>query len=1404
MMKHAIRLTAFRVVTAIVLISLVIFIPGQVRAAPGDETSNPQLSLVPAIENLAVSFSFDGDNNGNNQASLYYRQTGTGSWKPGIQMTADRRSQLIIYGENPIPNPFGNQWRAIIFGLNTNTSYDVRVDFTDIDGGSGTVQTTVTTINANPPSNGNTYYVSKGGSDTSGDGSQSNPWLTIQKAADNVSPGDRVRIMPGTYNEQVVIRTSGTANNYITFESNDPNNLAIVTYGIRRGTVNLDGTDYIRLRNLYVRTTLSDGHAIRIEGNAVANIVEGCEIDAGNSNQWWNGGIWLIGNGNGNSPSYTVIQNNTITTQGVGHNGPFGILMWDLDVGGTTIKGNTISGQFYDGIATIPNFGIGTVGNFFIYDNDISSSVDDNIEVESGGMNVGIWNNRISNSRTMSIAAAPCAIGPMYIFRNVITGRSDAGEAAFKLGSSSYGHIYFYHNTIYKVRNAGFATFGSNSIADNIVARNNIIEVELRSQYVVEEYGIGTMDFDYNSMYSPRSTPIKWAGTIMTWADWRANHNQEANGIWGQESFVNAAGGNFYLQSNATSIDRGVIIPGFNDANSPWPYSGNGPDIGAYEYTGAPPADITPPYTSGHNPQKYSTSVAPNTNIAVHIRDTSTGVDQSTIEMRVEGSLVSPTITGTPYDYTVTYDPPVDFDYEQVVNVTIDVSDLKSPPNVMNQESYNFTIESEASGNDPPVASNDQYGTDTDSSLSIPAPGVLDNDNDADLDSLTVVPISGVSHGSLTLNSDGSFIYTPDTGYSGLDAFSYQANDGQANSNTAIVSINISSGNQSPVAFYDQYGTDTDSSLSIAAPGVLGNDNDVDLDTLTAVPISGVSYGNLTLNSDGSFIYTPYAGYSGLDAFSYQANDGQANSNIAIVSINVGSGGSGGGGGTGGSGGDDNIEITSVFSFVTSSGKFNIEVVAQSSDNNVKIKIPRDTIGTNSMGVRLTSIVIEKMMVNMPPPPDDAVIVGSVYDLTPDGAIFDPAVYLSMSYSDNQVPNGVSEKNLIVGIFNWSTGEWQTVPSSTNLADNTVTANLEHFSTYALLAYIRPASFEIADISSPDIVTAGNNVDIQATVVNTGDLTGDYEVALMLDDEVLATELITLDGGDSTILNFSTVTDVAGIHRISIGAVEKTFTTEVYEAPAKFITSNITVTPSEIYLGAKVEISTLISNIGDLSGFYEAILKMDNEFVDSENVDIAGGDSEIIIFTVTPETEGEHAISIGEKVVFFTVKSTENVDEEIITMAKPEISRFDITPTYNPGTGKIESTRIDYQLINSENLDAGSMLILKVFREGELWEEIPLITLNQLETDQNAGYLSYIPSEGWSIGTYIFEAELREQNGVVHSIQFEKFTLIEESITKAISWGSLGIIIGGTLIVLLTVLAIVIYRRREMLRGYVE
>src|SRR5262249_8157276 len=139
-------------------------------------------------------------------------------------------------------------------------------------------------------------------------------------------------------------------------------------------------------------------------------------------------------------------------------------------------------------------------------------------------------------------------------------------------------------------------------------------------------------------------------------------------------------------------------------------------------------------------------------------------------------------------------------------------------------------------------------------------------------------------HGSLALNADGSFTYTPDANYNGADSFSYKANDGSADSNVATVSINVAPVNDAPVAQNDIATTNEDTP---DPSNVLTNDGDVDGDRLSAVLVSGPAHGSLALNADGSFTYTPDANYNGADSFSYKANDGSADSNVATVSINV-------------------------------------------------------------------------------------------------------------------------------------------------------------------------------------------------------------------------------------------------------------------------------------------------------------------------------------------------------------------------------------------------------------------------------------------------------------------------------------------------------------------------------------
>jgi VCBS repeat-containing protein len=189
--------------------------------------------------------------------------------------------------------------------------------------------------------------------------------------------------------------------------------------------------------------------------------------------------------------------------------------------------------------------------------------------------------------------------------------------------------------------------------------------------------------------------------------------------------------------------------------------------------------------------------------------------------------------------------------------------------------------------NMPPVAVGDSYSTNEDTTLTVAAPGVLSNDTDAEHNPLTAALVNGPTHGALTLNADGSFTYTPASNYNGTDSFTYKANDANADSNVATVSITVNAINDAPVAANNAYSTNEDATLSIAAPGVLANDSDVDGNSLTAVLVNGPSHGSLTLNSNGSFNYTPAANYNGSDSFAYKANDGTTDSNVATVTITV-------------------------------------------------------------------------------------------------------------------------------------------------------------------------------------------------------------------------------------------------------------------------------------------------------------------------------------------------------------------------------------------------------------------------------------------------------------------------------------------------------------------------------------
>ncbi|MCE7980699.1 MAG: tandem-95 repeat protein [Caldilinea sp. CFX5] len=192
-----------------------------------------------------------------------------------------------------------------------------------------------------------------------------------------------------------------------------------------------------------------------------------------------------------------------------------------------------------------------------------------------------------------------------------------------------------------------------------------------------------------------------------------------------------------------------------------------------------------------------------------------------------------------------------------------------------------------APGNDAPTAGADSYSTNEDATLTVAAPGLLANDSDVDGDSLTAAPGRQPDHGAVTLNSDGSFTYTPTADYCGSDTFTYRAQDGYGSTTTADVSLTVICINDAPVAQADQYSTNENTPLIVAAPGVLANDSDVEGDVLTLSNYLAPTHGTLTQNPDGAFTYTPTAGYCGQDSYRYTVIDGQGGSAEATVTLTV-------------------------------------------------------------------------------------------------------------------------------------------------------------------------------------------------------------------------------------------------------------------------------------------------------------------------------------------------------------------------------------------------------------------------------------------------------------------------------------------------------------------------------------
>ncbi len=226
------------------------------------------------------------------------------------------------------------------------------------------------------------------------------------------------------------------------------------------------------------------------------------------------------------------------------------------------------------------------------------------------------------------------------------------------------------------------------------------------------------------------------------------------------------------------------------------------------------------------------------------------------------------------------------------ISITFGVSNLNLSGPITNRAQFSGSLQTGSSSVShtvlpvAPLAADDTYTTDEDTRLTIiSAAGVLSNDGDLNGDMLTASLQSDVSQGTLDLKVDGSFVYTPQAHFNGLDYFSYQVSDGVL-SDTASVTITIEVVNDAPVARDDTASTKEDEAVSIS---VLSNDADVDDINLFLAEVSPAQNGRISIRisiSGQQVVYSPRLNFAGTDSFTYSVSDGRLR-DTAVVTVTV-------------------------------------------------------------------------------------------------------------------------------------------------------------------------------------------------------------------------------------------------------------------------------------------------------------------------------------------------------------------------------------------------------------------------------------------------------------------------------------------------------------------------------------
>lgn len=284
---------------------------------------------------------------------------------------------------------------------------------------------------------------------------------------------------------------------------------------------------------------------------------------------------------------------------------------------GAIVRGNQVH-NYFNGIYTGSSGALENPEVAFdadIYNNYIHHISDDGLEPEGACINHRFRNNTV-DTMLVGVSLAPITQGPTWVLRSTFTNYTGS---SIKWDRKSDGAVLIYHNTSWTNANSPSA-MNMISPVYHAVMRNNIFQT---NGYAFEEVPTGSTgnDWNHDNWHTTRAlgTPhFKWENVdYSTIAELCTGTGLECNGYEDSPGLTNPSGGDFTLLSSSPNIDRGVAIPGINDG-----FSGNAPDVGAYEFAFDPPPTVLASVRADSNP-----TGAASVNFTATFSEAVTGVD---------------------------------------------------------------------------------------------------------------------------------------------------------------------------------------------------------------------------------------------------------------------------------------------------------------------------------------------------------------------------------------------------------------------------------------------------------------------------------------------------------------------------------------------------------------------------------------------------------------------------------------------------------------------------------------------------------------------------------------------------------------------------------------------------------